>query len=183
MNSWAQMLVDLPLPVSILLKITLVLGAGWMLHLILVRFNPRWRVLLWRGVVAGVVLVPILVPLKYLQVPVTAPPEPIERTVIPQPLTRTEPPALETFDRPREIVGTPPLASIPDSPPPTSRSFEPKFSISKWARENIYPIIFSAWGFIALLITARFLTILVIICHFPNSITNNTSSLVFIQFT
>jgi beta-lactamase regulating signal transducer with metallopeptidase domain/protocatechuate 3,4-dioxygenase beta subunit len=155
------MLVDLPLPVSILLKITLVLGVGWMLHLILVRCNPRWRVLLWRGVVAGVVLVPILVPLKYLQVPITAPPEPAERTVIPQPLTQTEPLALEIFDSPREIVGTPPLASVPDSPPPTSRSFEPNFSISTWARENIYPMIFSVWGFIALLITARFLTVLV----------------------
>jgi beta-lactamase regulating signal transducer with metallopeptidase domain/Leucine-rich repeat (LRR) protein len=161
MIALTKILLTLPPLLSILLKITIILGLGWTLHFLLARRNPRWRVLLWRGVVAGVVLVPILVPLKYLQVPVTLPPEPAERTVIPQPLTQTEPPALETFDSPREIVGTPPLASVPDSPPPTSRSFKPHFSISTWARENIYPMIFSVWALIALLITARFLTVLV----------------------
>lgn len=132
MNSWTQMLVDLPLPVSILLKITLVLGVGWMLHLVLVRCNPRWRVLLWRAVVAGVVLVPVLVPLKYLQVPVTPPPEPTEQIVIPQPRTH--------FASEHSMVETSnasPAEPIPILEPPSESIYQPSFSLSVWTREYI----------------------------------------------
>jgi len=152
MNSWTQMLVDLPLYVSILLKITLVLGVGWMLHLVLVRCNPRWRVLLWRAVVAGVVLVPVLVPLKYLQVPVTPPPETTEQIVILQPRTH--------FASEHSMVETSnasPAKSIPILEPPSESIYQPSFFLSVWTRENISAIVLSGWVFITVILMLRLL--------------------------
>jgi beta-lactamase regulating signal transducer with metallopeptidase domain len=40
-------------------KATLLLAVGWLLHAALARANPRWRVLLWRGVAVGLVLLPL----------------------------------------------------------------------------------------------------------------------------
>ena len=37
----------------LLSKATLLLVVAWLLHFVLARSNPRWRVFLWRGVVAG----------------------------------------------------------------------------------------------------------------------------------
>jgi len=152
MMALTKILVDLPPLVSILLKITVVLGLGWTLHFLLARRNPRWRVLLWRGVVAAVVLVPVLVPLKYLQVPVTPPPEPTVpfRT----PVEEAEQPLVEISYSPT----TEPVATLT---PETQIASEPHFSISTSARQNLYPIIFLVWGCVAVLITARFLTVLV----------------------
>jgi hypothetical protein len=77
MTSLTDLLVDLPLLASILLKITIVLGASWSLHFILAKRNPRWRIFLWRCAIAGLLLIPALVPFAYLQVSVTPPPEPV----------------------------------------------------------------------------------------------------------
>jgi beta-lactamase regulating signal transducer with metallopeptidase domain/thiol-disulfide isomerase/thioredoxin/uncharacterized GH25 family protein len=41
-------------------RITLLLGLAWLLHAALALANPRWRVLTWRTVAAGVVLLPAL---------------------------------------------------------------------------------------------------------------------------
>lgn len=161
MIALTKILLTLPPLLSILLKITIILGLGWTLHFLLARRNPRWRVLLWRGVVAGVVLVPILVPLKYLQVPVTLPPEPAEQTETTQPLVQAELPEFETFDSSSKIINTSPLPSVPDSQPQSPASPDSSFSISTWASKNLYPVIFSLWGLIAVLITARFLAVLV----------------------
>ena len=40
-------------------KATLLLALAWLLHAALARANPRWRVLLWRGVAVGLVLLPL----------------------------------------------------------------------------------------------------------------------------
>lgn len=40
-------------------KTTLLLTLAWFLHVALARFNPRWRVLLWRGTACGVMLVAV----------------------------------------------------------------------------------------------------------------------------
>ncbi len=59
-NTWLRALVDLPLAVEILLKVTALLAAGWLLGLCLSHRNPRWRVFLWRGVSLGVLALPFL---------------------------------------------------------------------------------------------------------------------------
>lgn len=40
----------------LLSKVTVLLVSAWIVHLCLARVNPRWRVLLWRGVPVGLVL-------------------------------------------------------------------------------------------------------------------------------
>lgn len=56
-----QMLVDAPVWVAFLGKITAVLLAAWAIHLALLHFNPRWRVLLWRVTAVGLVALPAVV--------------------------------------------------------------------------------------------------------------------------
>ena len=73
MNNFIQTLIDAPLIVSFLLKITIVLCVGWIVHFLFARSNPRWRVLLWRCVIVGIFLIPALIPLKYLQIRVPKP--------------------------------------------------------------------------------------------------------------
>ena len=51
-------LVDAPVWVALLLKITAILAAAWLAHLALARANPRWRVLLWRVTAAGLIALP-----------------------------------------------------------------------------------------------------------------------------
>jgi hypothetical protein len=71
MTGWLRYLIDLPPLLSILLKTTVVLALGWGLHFALSRSNPRWRVLVWRGVLVGVVVIPLLQPLAGLGISVT----------------------------------------------------------------------------------------------------------------
>lgn len=58
---------------TFLVKVTLLLGAAWLLRIPLQRANPRWRVLLWRGTLAGVLAIPIfslfVVPVEF-EVPI-----------------------------------------------------------------------------------------------------------------
>lgn len=75
MSDFIHVLVNLPLIVLVLLKITLVLGLGWMVHFFLIHRNPHWRVLLWRCVIVGLFLVPVLLPLKHVQIRVASSPE------------------------------------------------------------------------------------------------------------
>lgn len=53
-GSW---LVDAPWWFTSLAKISLVLAVTWLLHWVLVRANPRWRVVLWRAAVIGLMAV------------------------------------------------------------------------------------------------------------------------------
>jgi hypothetical protein len=64
MSDFFHVLVDLPLVIVVLSKITIVLGLGRMAHSFLAHHNPHWRVLLWRCVIAGIFLVPALILLK-----------------------------------------------------------------------------------------------------------------------
>ena len=45
---------------ELLLKVTVLLLLGWSIHFSLRRFNPRWRVLLWRTVIFGVFMIPFV---------------------------------------------------------------------------------------------------------------------------
>jgi len=58
--AWIEVLVGLPPMLNIVIKITLLLVLGWLIHFGLRRRNPRWRVVLWRGVILGVVALPML---------------------------------------------------------------------------------------------------------------------------
>ncbi len=59
MTHFAQYLLELPPTAAILVKLTLLLSLGWLLHFLFVRSNPRWQVLLWRGILVGIVLLPM----------------------------------------------------------------------------------------------------------------------------
>jgi len=52
-----QLIVDAPVWVLLLLKITAILLVAWAVHWALARTNPRWRVFLWRMTAAGLVAV------------------------------------------------------------------------------------------------------------------------------
>ncbi len=58
--AWIEALSDLPFIPDTLLKMSLLLAMGWIVHFALGRRNPRWRVAVWRGVAVGVVVLPVL---------------------------------------------------------------------------------------------------------------------------
>ncbi|MCX7044427.1 MAG: M56 family metallopeptidase [Candidatus Sumerlaeota bacterium] len=70
MTALLRNLTDLSPIAAVLLKMTVLLAAGWMLHFILLRRNPRWRALLWRIVMVGLVL---LIPAQLLLPPLAMP--------------------------------------------------------------------------------------------------------------
>ena len=55
-ENWA----DLPLVADALLRISIVLSLAWLVHAILLKCHSAWRVLLWRGVAVGLLLLPLL---------------------------------------------------------------------------------------------------------------------------
>jgi len=57
---WLNWMIQSPLTVDVLVKITGFLALVWVAHFVLRRRNPRWRVLLWRGAAVGLILIPIL---------------------------------------------------------------------------------------------------------------------------
>ena len=59
MTRWAEPLIDVSPVGMILVKATLLLALGWALHLLLLRANPRWRVFLWRGILVGLLALPV----------------------------------------------------------------------------------------------------------------------------
>jgi beta-lactamase regulating signal transducer with metallopeptidase domain/uncharacterized GH25 family protein len=66
MNAWLtafggwQPLVDAPVWVLMLLKISAILAAAWLAHLAIARTNPRWRVVLWRVTAVGLLVLPAI---------------------------------------------------------------------------------------------------------------------------
>lgn len=86
MTSLVQAMTNLPVPAAALLKITALLALAWLLHFAFARRNPRWRVLLWRLVMVGLIFLP---PAELLQpklrVQVEPPPAPAESVSIAAP--------------------------------------------------------------------------------------------------
>ncbi|TWU40562.1 M56 family metallopeptidase [Novipirellula artificiosorum] len=73
--------VDAPWWFTVLCKMTVVLLLAWILHLLLRDKNPRWRVLLWRAAVVGVLVVSGLDALRFTSLSLTvAAPEKIVTT-------------------------------------------------------------------------------------------------------
>jgi beta-lactamase regulating signal transducer with metallopeptidase domain len=76
MTSLLERLPESSLWLMILVKMTALLAAAWMAHWLLLGRNPRWRVMLWRGVMAGLVVLPALelaMPAVPVKVPSPAP--------------------------------------------------------------------------------------------------------------
>ena len=59
LHALIENLVQLPFAWDLLLKSTVILMAAWSIHLLLAHSHPRWRVLLWRGVMVSLLLIPI----------------------------------------------------------------------------------------------------------------------------
>ncbi len=47
-------------PAGLVARCTVLLASSWLAHALLARRNPRWRVLLWRGTIAGMIVVAAL---------------------------------------------------------------------------------------------------------------------------
>ncbi|MHC4526296.1 MAG: HEAT repeat domain-containing protein [Planctomycetota bacterium] len=151
MMRWIEMLVEVPPLVSMLAKITIILTFGWIVHLCPRRYNPRWRVLLWRGVITGVLLVPMLMPLKYLEVPVPRPSVPaVSAPIAFEPEVATVEPVIE-------IADIYPTRSVAELPPEHLSISVSSFSIVPWAKENIWLLLALGWALVAVLITLRFI--------------------------
>ncbi len=151
MTSLTEIFVELPLPVSVLLKITIVLLGSWILHFALVQRNPRWRVLVWRCAITGLLLIPVLVPFAYLQVSITPP---REHVVVVSPEPTPEPtleyPIIETsgFSETEPVQILHPVA--PDI-------YQPSFSLTTWLQANIWMVVSVCWGSVATILVLRLL--------------------------
>src|ERR1043166_7159584 len=60
MDPILRTVVNLPPLSELVLKLNLLLVLCWLIWLSLRRANPRWRVMLWRGCITALVLLPIL---------------------------------------------------------------------------------------------------------------------------
>jgi len=107
--------VEAPLWMLLLLKVTALLAAGWLLHFALRRANPRWRVLLWRGVVIGLIAMPVMMAvMPAIELSIA---KPLPQTVIPAAPDDTallRSPILPETPR-TEPIPTPSIESVPVS--------------------------------------------------------------------
>ena len=142
-------LVSAPNPlVEILIKVTVLLAIAWGLHGVAARFNPRWRVLIWRAAVVGIVLMPVLTLWgPHFKLPI------ISRTP-----TWTNPQSADPVAS-QSSPASPTLGPIP--PAPVIRqlaSIEPVLSQSlPPARRRPTPSdwIFLGWSMVAMILMAR----------------------------
>lgn len=116
-----------------LAKITLILAGGWLLHGAFARLNPRWRVLLWRMVAAGLAALPLLLgldspielPVPVAIIVVSSTPPPVADLAFPQPPAaeraprRSAPVPVAASARPgAPLTPAPALGSEASVPPP-----------------------------------------------------------------
>ncbi len=156
---WIDILVGLPFIADILMKITIVLGIGWVLHLLLVGVNRRWRVLVWRSVVVAVFLMPLLVGLGYFPVSV---PEPVEPIVEPAKISDGYVAAVEpvtSFETGTYSISTGSYESEPAIQLPVERETVARasFSLGIWVRQNLWSIVFVVWYVVGALLSMRLL--------------------------
>ncbi|MEN6627726.1 MAG: M56 family metallopeptidase [Candidatus Sumerlaeia bacterium] len=144
-------MVDLPAGWSILLKASALLAFGWVMHAALMRANPRWRVLLWRGVLVGLAALPILSAIVALPVSLREPlPPPAAPMELPR-VAAVAAPMIATEAAPVELAEEPPEPPINDEPP------EPSFSLTDWLRENWAALALSIWALGVAFLTLRLL--------------------------
>ena len=117
--------VEAPLWMLVLLKVTALLAVGWVLHFCLRRANPRWRVLLWRGVAIWLIAMPavtLVMPTIELRVaqPSRAPVERIQD---------------ETVSLPRMILPT-----VPGARPLQRPTAEPVPDVEEKRSSRLWPL-------------------------------------------
>ena len=145
MMAWLQAFIDLPLFLEILLKITAILAAAWLLHFVLQRANPQWRVLLWRSIMAGVIVVPIMASVSFFPVEI-APPFQAETA----PISHVSMDA-QTLEPTIDVLPTP-LPSIPQA---TADAPTRSLGTLEWLRQNSTTFVYLLWGLVCLAMTVR----------------------------
>jgi len=146
MNSIGHQLLELSPLAMLLLKLTLFLGAAWLLHALLHRANPRWRVLLWRCAMVGLLVLPLahwLAPGYALEV---APAAPEAAAPLAGPV-----PVVEEW--PLYFEPAPAYEAQPDLTL-TAASASAR-TPTRW-RDYVLPGILAAWALLALLRVAAF---------------------------
>ncbi len=145
--NWPEMLVGLSPLGDTALRVTLVLAIGWILHLVLVRSNPRWRVLLWRCTAVGVALVPVLV-CSIPRVPLTIQASTTQTAALApaaDPLLPIDPPTVDLSD---PAPGADNLLWMVDSlpePSPTDTAAAPSTPPAHWAMPGPWAILLAGW--------------------------------------
>jgi len=150
---WMQALVDLPPILDIVLKISALLVLGWVAHFALRRSNPRWRVVLWRGVILGVVALPILgAVLPELQLRVGSPTEP-EPVLAPIQRGSVRVGFAASFGDDR--FGWAPLPATGAEEPAVSNASStspPGIGVMEWVRAHYGYLLGCAWAVIAVVL-------------------------------
>ncbi|MBN1973528.1 MAG: carboxypeptidase regulatory-like domain-containing protein [Sedimentisphaerales bacterium] len=156
MNNIIQTIIGLPLIISIILKITIVLTAGWITHFIVAHYNPRWRVIIWRCVIVGILLVPALIPVRYLQIKIARSSENIISD------SYSGPKSLNIAESSDFIV--PPVElPVESSYVPEQVSYnnsyksQKSFSLFTWICEKKITIAICVWAFTSVLLLVRLL--------------------------
>lgn len=131
---------------TLLGKITVLLAAAWMAHWLLLGRNPRWRVMLWRSVMAGLVLLPALEVMgRLMPVKVPAPTLQIHYVVAPtvvEPVRHYRPYGLRPAPYESEPVES------------------PKVSALDWAKDHATVLVLAAWSLVAVILAVRTLSLL-----------------------
>ena len=145
MNYPLDYLIGLPPMASVLIKITLILLLAWGLHFATRRSNPRWRVLLWRGVMIAIPLVFLLNPIAYLEIAL-APQEQSLGSV------QTSPPAAERIPT---AVNEHSIDSTTADSEPVLVSDVPSLPPSALIKNNPFSALFLVWATIFLVLVGR----------------------------
>ncbi|MCA9092372.1 MAG: redoxin family protein [Planctomycetaceae bacterium] len=74
-GAWYELFVDMPAVWDLGLRVTLLLALAWLIHLSLLRGNPRWRVQLWRFASLGVLMLAVAAFLPKFVIAVTRTPQ------------------------------------------------------------------------------------------------------------
>lgn len=170
---WLRWMIELPFIASVLLKMTLFLSLAWVLHIALRQANPRWRVLLWRGITVGVIAIPVLTAsLPSWKVPV-APLRPRAVAQLSPPGDTVTPPPARGGPFPSSFPSsslspsfTPtrtyePTASSQPAPPgvvtPTATSEKSSDSLLSWVKGHVTWVSVGVWAAGVLALSLRFL--------------------------
>jgi beta-lactamase regulating signal transducer with metallopeptidase domain len=140
MTGLTDVLVSLSPTAAILLKVTILLAAGWAVHgiLIICQADARWRLWLWRGMMAGLMLVPMAQWLGQWDVSVKRPAVLSTEIVV---VTRNE-------MSPGPVQPTSSAISGRNAPAPNNpNAFVPMqpSSISAWAGERKPQLLLAGW--------------------------------------
>ena len=129
--------IDGPLWLTIPVKMTILLLLAWLGHYALARSNPRWRLLLWRNVVLGLIAIVALDSLRFAPIPSMANVSKIasvqverDRQIVPE----LQPPTSHLSEE-FQTISTPKVSEMPAStsmPPVTFRTQTPTTQGFNW---------------------------------------------------